>query len=226
MKKVFVVFLLLIFFGVLVYVGLQMRDVVTAKNYSDYWQQKAFDGGDFVYVVLGDEIGLGVGASSVTKGYAGILIDKIKEAEGSVKILNLASKDATINNVINEQIPKIGNLKPDLVTVTVGLHDIESGRGVDVFSHDMQILLSLLPGRVSYISEVPFAIFPNNEKTVRSANLRILELANAASINTVILENSINKKSYDLSLYDWGLKYPNDKGYTQWADAFWNVISQ
>ncbi len=226
MKKVFVVILLLIFFGVLVYVGLQMRDVVTAKNYSDYWQQKAFDGGDFVYVVLGDEIGLGVGASSVSKGYAGILIDKIKEAEGSVKILNLASKDATINNVINEQIPKIGNLKPDLVTVTVGLHDIESGKGLDVFSHDMQILLSLLPGRVSYISEVPFTIFPNNEKAIRSANLRILELANAAGVNTVMLENSINKKSYDLSLYDWGLKYPNDKGYSQWADAFWNVISQ
>lgn len=226
MKKFIVSGILLIFFGVLIYVGLQMRDVVTAKNYSDYWQQKAFDGGDYVYVVLGDARGLGVGASSVSRGYVSLLADKIKQSESSVKIINLSSKDATINTVINEQIPKIENLKPDLVTVTVGMQDIESGKGLDSFSHDMQILLSLLPGRVSYISELPFTLIPNNEKIMRVANLKILELANAAGVNTVLLGNSINKKSYDISVYDWGLKYPNDKGYKMWADEFWNVINQ
>lgn len=226
MKKIIVIGVLFIFFGVLIYVGLQMRDVVTAKNYSDYWQQKAFDGGDYVYVVLGDESGLGVGASSVSKGYAGLLVDKIKQVESSIKIINLSSKDATINTVINEQIPKIGNLKPDLVTVTVGMHDVESGKGLDVFTHDLQILLSLLPGRVSYISELPFTLIPNNEKIIRSGNLKILELANVAGVNTVLLGSTLNKKSYDISVYDWGLKYPNDKGYFQWANEFWNVITQ
>lgn len=202
-----------------------MRDVVTAKNYSDYWQQGAFDGGDFVYIVLGDGNGLGIGASNVSKGYAGLIIDKIKQTDRSVKVVNLSSKDATINTVVNEQIPKIGNLKPDLVTVTIGQKDIESGKTLDTFSHDMQVLLPLLPTRVSYISELPFTV-GHNQSLVRSANLKLLELANIAGVNTVLLGNTFNTKSLDITVYDWSLKYPNDKGYALWADAFWTAISE
>jgi lysophospholipase L1-like esterase len=224
-KKFFIVLVLFTFFSVLAYVGLQMRDVVVAKNYSDYWQQKGFDGGDYVYVVLGDGTGLGIGASSVSKSYVGLLTEKIKQTDRRVKVVNLSSKDADINTVINEQIPKIGNLKPDLVTLTIGMNDLSTG-GLDNFVDDMKILLQLLPPRVSYISELPFTLEPNKEKIIRSANLKILELANIAGVNTVLLADTLNHKSYDFTIYDWGLRYPNDKGYAMWANAFWNSIQQ
>ncbi len=225
MKKAIIIFVLLLLFGGLAYVGLEMRDVVVSKNYTDYWQQKAFDSGDFVYVVLGDANGLGVGASSAMKGYVGLLTDKIKQTDRTVKIVNLSSKDAKINTVINEQLPKIGNLKPDLVTITIGMIDIESGKGLESFAHDMQLLLPLLPTHVSYISEIPFTLIPGKGKVIREANLKILELANIAGVNTVLLGDTLNKNN-DLSVYDWGLKYPNDKGHSLWADAFWNTIQQ
>lgn len=226
MKKIFIVVLLLVFFGFLAYVGIEMRDVVTSKNYTEYWQQRAFDGGDFVYVILGDANGLGVGASNATRGYAGLLVDKIRQTNRSVKVVNLSSKDATINTVINQQIPKIGNLKTDLVTVTVGLKDIELGNGLESFIHDMQILLPLLPSRVSYISELPFTLIPIHQKDILSANQKILELANINGVNTVLLGDTLNKQKFDIVVYDWGMRYPNDKGYSLWADAFWNTIQQ
>lgn len=226
MKTIFVLLILSVFLGVLAFVGLQMRDVVTAKNYTEFWQQKAFDGGDYIYVVLGDSTGLGVGASAAMKGYAGLLVDKIRETGRGVKIVNLSSKDADFNTITNEQIPKIGTLKPDLVTVTVGMHDIDSGKDIDIFAEDLRVMLALLPSRVSFISEIPYPLTPNKETKIDAANSKIVEIANAENINVVLLSSTLNQKKYDLTVHDWGLRYPNDKGYAIWADAFWKNIQQ
>lgn len=225
-KRVMVSIVFLLLFGVLIYVGLQVRDVATAKNYSDYWQEKAFDGGDYTYVVLGDAAALGVGATSVEKSYARLIAEKIRMTGRSVRVVNLAMKDADVLNVINKQLPKVANLKPDLVTVTVGLADINAGISQDSFSYNLKNLFENLPPHVSYIGELPYPLDKRKDQVIQDANSQIRIIAQENGVNVVPLYSATYQKNFDVSNYDWDLIYPSDKGHSIWADTFWATIQQ
>lgn len=219
-----IIFLLLI--GFLIYEGLQVRDIAMAKNYSDYWQEKAFDGGNYTYVVLGDATALGVGATSVEKSYARLIAERIKMTGRTVRVVNLAANNADVLNVINKQLPKVAALKPDLVTVTVGLTDINAGVSPDSFAYNLKNLFESLPPHVSYVAELPYPFDNRKDQVVQDTNARIRSIASENGVNVVPLYAATNRKKFDLTIYDWDLTYPNDRGHAMWADTFWAIIQQ
>lgn len=225
MKKIFILAVVVILFGALVFTGLEVRDQVVSKNYLDYWQERSFDAGDFTYVVLGDATGLGVGATDASKSYVGLLLQRLKDTGKSVKIINLSVKDADISNVMSVQLPKIGDVKPDLVTITVGMKDINSGISLDDFEQNARTLFSMLPQRVSYVADLPHTLNPNQDKIIKDANFRLTQAALSESVTVVPLYEA-TKHINDMSIWDWGLRYPNDTGYKLWADTFWATIQQ
>lgn len=215
----------MVLFGSMVYGGLNLRDSLVSKNFSDYWQERSFDSGDFTYVVLGDATGLGVGATDASKGYAGLLVQKLEDSGKSVKVINMSVKDADISNIINYQIPKIDEVKPDLVTITVGMQDINSGKSLDDFEQDARTLFSLLPPRVSYVADLPHGLDPKKDEIIKDINYRLTQAALSENVTVVPLYEATQHID-DMSIWDWGLRYPNDTGYKLWADTFWAAIQQ
>lgn len=223
-KKVVIIMIILLFVGGFLYGAILVRNTMMAKDYTDYWQEQLFNGGNYTYVILGDSSALGLGATTVRNGYPGLIAAKIKDSGRSVKMVNLSSKDATLDDVISNQIPKIANYKPDLVTVTVGMQDINDNESVDDISQKYSYLIQSLPTHVSYIGELPASYDKNKNTTIITVNAQIDSIGAQNGINVVPLYSATYTKRFDITYYDWDLTHPNDKGYQLWADTFWAAI--
>lgn len=223
-KKLVILMIIVLLLGGFLYGALLVRNTMTAKDYTDYWQEQLFNGGNFTYVILGDSYALGIGATTVRNGYPGRIAAKIKDSGRSVRMVNLSSKDATLDDVISNQIPKVANYKPDLVTVTVGMQDINNNENVDDISQKYSYLIQALPTHVSYIGELPASYDKNKNATVVAINAQINSIGAQNGINVVPLYAATYPKRFDITTYDWDLTHPSDKGYQLWADTFWTSI--
>ncbi len=225
LKKLAWTILLLILFGGFIYGGIYVRNVLTAKNYSDYWQQQMIDVGDYVYVALGDSTALGVGSTDPKKSYVGIIRERTQEMNGRlVKIINLATSDADLKKVISEQLPKLQLYKPDLVTVSIGQKDIDQNRDPLSISQDFNTLLEALPNHVSHVAELPATYDNKKNIKIQNVNAQLKVSGEETGVNVIPLYEASKIGITSTTYYDWDFYHPSDKGYMIWADAFWNQI--
>ncbi len=225
LKKLAWTIFLLLLFGGLIFGGIYLRNILTAKNYSDYWQQQAIDSGDYIYVVLGDSTALGIGSTDPKKSYPGIIKERLQESNGKlVKIINLATLDADIQKVQVEQLPKLQIYKPDLVTISVGQKDIDQGRDTATISKDLRSILEKLPNHVSYIAELPATYDDRKNLKIKDVNLQLRLDGQEIGVNVVPLYDATKIGITATTYYDWDFYHPSDKGHAIWADAFWNQI--
>lgn len=216
--------LLLFIFGGLIVGGILVRNFITVKNYSNYWQQRSIDGGDYIYVALGDSTAVGVGASSPEKSYVGLIAQQIQDTTGkSVRVINLATGDASIDNIITDQIPELSLYKPDLITLTVGSKDIDSNTDISVIAQKFNALFALLPAH-SYVAQLPNTLDAKKDQRIQDLNSLIGNEADQAGVNMVPLYDATKKGNIDISYFDWDLSHPNDKGYLLWANTFLSAI--
>jgi lysophospholipase L1-like esterase len=83
------------------------------------------------WVVLGDSMSLGVGASAYDRGWVGQLADRLAATGHAVDVLNLAATGARADDVATQQLAalaEVGSRPDDLVTVMVGSNDLFGGR--------------------------------------------------------------------------------------------------
>ena len=80
------------------------------------------------YVALGDSTVVGVGASSPRNTYVSRLHDRLRSVYPPAQVTNLAVSCATSADVVRDQLRPPVALRPNLVTLTIGRHDITQGR--------------------------------------------------------------------------------------------------
>lgn len=108
----------------------------TAEVYADDWHAHNLQvlrgaGEGRRWVVLGDSMSLGVGASAYDRGWVGQLADRLAATGDAVQVLNLAATGARADDVATQQLAalaEIGSRPDDLVTVMVGSNDLFGGR--------------------------------------------------------------------------------------------------
>jgi lysophospholipase L1-like esterase len=84
------------------------------------------DGAWARYLALGDSVSEGVGddAEGVTcRSWADWLVDGLRETAPRLEYRNVALRGATCATVLDQQLPEIARLSPDLVSVTIGGND-------------------------------------------------------------------------------------------------------
>ncbi len=222
LKKLVWTIVVVLLFGGFGYGAILLKNNVSAGNYASYWQEEQIKDGNFVLVVMGDSTALGVGASNPQKSFTGLLIDNIQQTTGkSVKVVNLATPNATYAEVLAKQVPKMREQKADIVLVSAGRIDIDK-KTFDLLT--LQNLLQALPGVDSYITEIPATYDSAKNKIIEIANAAIHENADKTSVDVVPLYSATVKSIYDLSYYDWDFVHPNDKGHKLWADTIWTEI--
>lgn len=197
-------------------------------RYSAYWHARAAEpsrSGELLYVALGDSTGLGIGATSPSKGYVGLIEKGLKEKTGQpVKVVNLSVSGSRVKKCLEQQIPKLKKLKPDVVTIEIGANDVANWDATS-FRHDMTTLINDLPDD-TVISDIPYfggGIKRSLEPNVLAANKIILELAKKRGL-TVAPLHKLTKSRDSLLTYSADFFHPNNRGYRNWFDAFWGSI--
>jgi acyl-CoA thioesterase-1 len=188
---------------------------------SKWWRDQATDTGQLLYVAIGDSAAQGIGASAPSRGYVGILADRIRSVTGrTVRVVNLSVSGATVALAVRDQLPRLRKLKPDVVTVAIGANDIAMWDAA-VFEAGIREILAAVPEH-ALVADLPCFHFPHNERKVAEAN-RIVRAVAAEHGLTVVPLHATTKREGLRSIatqFANDMFHPNDRGYQVWAEAF------
>lgn len=105
------------------------RVAAQTRPYAAWWRARnlealADDGP--LWVVLGDSMSQGIGASSVERGWVPRVLDALHARDVGVRVVNLSFSGARVGDVLERQLPAMRSLgvPPDAVTVMVGSNDL------------------------------------------------------------------------------------------------------
>ena len=77
------------------------------------------------YLALGDSYTIGTGASSPAHSWPAIIAARLAEQTGGqVELTNPAINGFTTLDLIDDELPQVQRLKPDLVTILIGVNDL------------------------------------------------------------------------------------------------------
>lgn len=172
------------------------------------------------WIVLGDSMSQGIGASAYDAGWVNQVHDRL--GPGAPIVINLSATGARVPDVLAQQVPAYRSLPaptegPDLVTVLIGSNDLFAGklhreRLPEAFAE----LLRLLPER----SVV--ATLPQPRGAAAEANAHIDRAAAGGAVHVVDLRTTGPTSWRGLLAAD--RFHPNDAGYAAIADAFEPVV--
>lgn len=193
-------------------------------QYKKFWENKAQESGEITYLALGDSAAQGIGASSPTRGYVGLIADKLAERTSKpAKIVNISKTGAKMNDYLTEQAPMIEGQKADIVTIEIGANDIAVFNADDFRSKFKKVLATLPDG--AYVSNMPlFNSRPGSTNNAKIASKIIEEeLVNYPKLVFVDLQKQTSDHQ---SVFGFApdLFHPNNLSYKNWADAFWQKI--
>jgi lysophospholipase L1-like esterase len=172
------------------------------------------------WIVFGDSMSLGVGASRFDAGWVNQVHDELGAAGHRYEIVNLSANGARASDVLEQQVPAWRSLPPapgpaggrDLVTLLIGSNDLLSRTHRERLPAVFSRLLDQLPdGSV-------IATLPQPRAAARAVN-EIITAAQARRDLTVVDMRASGPKSWRGRLADDHF-HPNDAGYRGIADAF------
>ncbi|MBC7943356.1 SGNH/GDSL hydrolase family protein [Candidatus Saccharibacteria bacterium] len=198
----------------------------TVSTYKNFWQQKAKQPGEITYLALGDSAAQGIGATSPSRGYVGLIAERMqKYANKNVRIINLSKTGAKMGDYLSEQAPQIRYIKADLVTIEIGANDVAAFDPNKYRLDFKQVLASLPEG--AYVANMPvFNSRPLSTDKARQASKIIKEeLKSYSKLHFVDLQQQTTEHQ---SIFGFApdLFHPNDFSYVNWADAFWINIQK
>lgn len=172
------------------------------------------------WVVLGDSMSQGVGASSWDAGWVDQLAAQLAERGHPLVVVNLSATGARTPDLVDQQLPVLralppamGTDEPDLVTVLIGSNDLFSGGAFRAgLPDEFARMLEALPhGAV-------VASLPQPRAAARLANNHVQAAAARGEVTLVDMRTE--------GPHSWRGRlaadkfHPNDAGYAEIARAF------
>ncbi len=137
------------------------RTQVQVRQYAAAWSagnETACSGTGPLWVVLGDSAAQGVGASSHLSGYVGLVLTRLRAADGRPwRVVNLSRSGARTREVVDVQWPAAAGLDADLVTAVVGGNDALRTREPEWRQAAEDLCAALPPGAV--VATCPRGVF-------------------------------------------------------------------
>lgn len=192
---------------------------------SKFWRDRAQEDGDLLYVAIGDSAAQGIGASRPDHSYVGFIVRHLRKATTrTLRVANLAISGATVRMAIDEELPRLAKLDPDILTVCIGANDIANFDEAR-FEREIEELYSALPQH-AIVADLPSFYFLPAQKKVHVANRIIRDAAARHSLEVVALHARTHRQGL------WGVSrqfagdlfHPNDRGYRIWAAAFESAV--
>lgn len=201
----------------------QLRQQV--DRHRDYWSVPRGEAGGILYVALGDSVAQGIGASGPERGYVGLLAERLRIATGRpVQVVNLSRTGAHVRDVVEEQLPRLAGMSPDVVTVGVGANDIRDYDEVR-FRADIDALVAGLPPN-TVVGDVPWFMHGGTGRKSGEAANYVAQVAGARELPVARLHRAMVGGGWTSMLTDFAADWfhPRDRGHRIWADAFWDAM--
>ena len=198
----------------------------SVSTYEDFWEQKAKQPGEIIYLALGDSTAQGIGATDPLRGYVGIVAERVQaQTNKNVRIINLSKTGAKMEEYLREQAPQIKHIEADLVTIEIGANDVAHFNPIKYRSDFKQVLASLPEG--TYVANMPlFNSRPSStDKAKQASEIIKEELRTYPKLHFVDLQQQTTEYQ---SIFGFApdLFHPNNLSYKNWADAFWIRIQK
>jgi len=194
------------------------------------------------YLALGDSYTIGTGASGDAHNYPSILAARLTEtARRNVEVTNPAVNGFTTGDLIEKELGYVTRLKPDLVSLLIGVNDLVQGRTPEQYRealvkiNDEVAALGLGAGRVVAISIPNWSVTPSaatfgepdqlraltetfNRIAMREAEARGFTWVDitAASVSGSELPGWISSDQL----------HPGDAQYAAWAEVIWESVRE
>jgi len=199
-------------------------------DYRSYWSQVTIPiapPGALRYVALGDSAAQGIGASDPQHGYVSLIADHLRASSGRpVIVINISESGARIDDVLRDQVPQLGGLHPDFVTVDVGGNDVRRYQ-TSVWSTGAASLCAQLPAGRSVVADVPWFMHGHWEHDARQARDALTQACGKDGVAVAPLAATFESHGwlgmFTLYAADWF--HPNDDGHRLWADAIWSTVT-
>ena len=170
-----------------------------------------------LWLVLGDSTAQAIGASSIDSGYVGRVRAFLEVRDSRPwRVLNLSKSGALAADVVADQLPRLVELAPQLVSCAVGANDLLRRSG-DLDRSLGEIAVALPAG--SLLANIPRGLREGEAKRV---NDRIAELVVAHDLKVVDLWSATGPPWKGKYAADWF--HPNDVGYGYWVRAFEDAL--
>lgn len=189
------------------------------------------------YLALGDSTGAGVGARE--GGYVARLFRRIVASRQESKITNLCVSGATTSDVIRDQLDRGVSVKPNLITLGIGINDIGHGVSLERFSQNYDRILSTLKSEtsativvtnipeISSAPRIPQAMRSEYQQLIVQYNQKLQEIASRHGVTvfdiyTITHEQLPGHPEY----FSADGFHPSDQGYELWAETMWPTIAR
>jgi acyl-CoA thioesterase-1 len=194
------------------------------------------------YLALGDSYTACAGASSSAQSWPAIVAGRLAERTGrKVGLTNPAVNGFTTLDLIDNELAHIERLKPDLITILIGVNDLVRGREIGEYQaslvtiYDKVLELNLPSGRALAISIPNWSVVPAARQYGDPEHIRQLtdtfndiarDEAEGRGFKWVdITETSISGLGSAGWISSDGL-HPGDSQYAAWAEVIWHGIRQ
>ena len=192
------------------------------------------------YLALGDSYTIGTGASDSSHGWPAIVARRLeKEIGRQVELFNPAVNGFTTLDLIDKELSYVNELKPDLVSVLIGVNDLVCNRSAEEYRsslvtiYDAIASLRLPEGRVLAVSIPNWSAVPAAREFGEPTFIR----ATTNSFNAVARQEAAMRgftwvditvvSTSGLGSPGWisaDNLHPADAQYAAWAEVIWERV--
>jgi len=189
------------------------------------------------FVVLGDSTSAGIGSGGAAGAYPTLLAKRLAEDTGRrVDLTVLGISGARTAEVLAEQVPKVAELRPDVVFVGIGANDVTHLTPLDDIKEDMSAILAEL---ATTEAEIAVAGAPDMRVYAWHQPLRQITYLRGLQVSDAIEEVAHDKDVAVVELQEQTGHFfaeepeshfsedefhPSALGYKRWADAIYPVV--
>jgi acyl-CoA thioesterase-1 len=192
------------------------------------------------YLALGDSYTIGTGASGPSHNFPSLLARRLTDAiRREVQLTNPAVNGFTTLDLMAKELDRVNGLKPDLVTVLIGVNDLVQNRSVDEYRASLRTIydsiraLASAPGRVAAISIPNWSVVPAAAQFGEPTLIRTVTNDYNAAARDEALERGFmwiditGVSTYRLGAPGWiaaDQLHPGDIQYEAWAEVIWDRV--
>lgn len=192
-----------------------------------YWTGSVVVGADSAgtplrYVAMGDSAAQGIGATDPQHGYVSLVAAELHRLTGRpVVVVNISHSGDRVDDVVRDQLPRLADLRADVVTVDVGGNDVRRYDAAD-WARGAARLCAALPAGRAAVADVPWFMHGHWERDAAQARGVLTRDCAAAGVAMAPLASTFEARGLPgmLSLYAADWFHPDDEGHRLWAQAF------
>lgn len=195
------------------------------------------DGAPLNFVVMGDSTSAGIGSGGAANAYPTLLARRLAADTGRrVKLTVLGVSGARTADVLDDQVPKLAALDPDLVFIGIGANDVTHLTPLDEIKEDMRAILEAVADTgadVAVAGAPDMRVYAWHQPLRYLTYLRGLQVADAIEavaherdVAVVELAEETGHFFADepVAHFSEDEFHPSALGYQRWADAIYPVL--